>query len=83
MKPGMLHLAEARAIRNASVAIRRRCMHPKRHWVTRWAPPERWRPRRCRALRDGVVPPALNLKDLDPEIDLDVVAAPPRPGDYR
>ena len=36
-----------------------------------------------RALRDGVVPPALNLKDLDPEIDLDVVAAPPRPGDYR
>jgi beta-ketoacyl ACP synthase len=26
------------------------------------------------ALRDGVVPPTLNLKDLDPEIDLDVVA---------
>jgi beta-ketoacyl ACP synthase len=23
------------------------------------------------------------LKDLDPEIDLDVVAAPPRRGDYR
>jgi 3-oxoacyl-[acyl-carrier-protein] synthase II/beta-ketoacyl ACP synthase len=35
------------------------------------------------ALRDGVVPPALNLKDLDPEIDLDVVAAQPRRGDYR
>jgi beta-ketoacyl ACP synthase len=35
------------------------------------------------ALRDGVVPPTLNLKDLDPEIDLDVVAAQPRRGDYR
>ncbi len=35
------------------------------------------------ALRDGVVPPTLNLKNLDPEIDLDVVAGEPRPGDYR
>ena len=35
------------------------------------------------ALRDGVVPPTLNLKDLDPEIDLDVVAGGPRRGDYR
>jgi 3-oxoacyl-[acyl-carrier-protein] synthase II/beta-ketoacyl ACP synthase len=35
------------------------------------------------ALRDGVVPPTLNLKDLDPEIDLDVVAEGPRRGDYR
>ena len=35
------------------------------------------------ALRDGVVPPTLNLKDLDPEIDLDVVAGSPRRGDYR
>jgi meromycolic acid 3-oxoacyl-[acyl-carrier protein] synthase II len=35
------------------------------------------------ALRDGVVPPTLNLKDLDPEIDLDVVAGVPRRGDYR
>jgi beta-ketoacyl ACP synthase len=35
------------------------------------------------ALRDGVVPPTLNLKDLDPEIDLDVVARQPRRGDYR
>jgi beta-ketoacyl ACP synthase len=35
------------------------------------------------ALRDGVVPPTLNLKDLDPEIDLDVVAGQPRHGDYR
>lgn len=35
------------------------------------------------ALRDGVIPPTLNLKDLDPEIDLDVVAESPRRGDYR
>ena len=35
------------------------------------------------ALRDGVVPPTLNLKELDPEIDLDVVAGGPRRGDYR
>lgn len=35
------------------------------------------------ALRDGVVPPTLNLKNLDPEIDLDVVAGEPRPGDYK
>ena len=35
------------------------------------------------ALRDGVVPPTLNLKNLDPEIDLDVVAGGPRPGNYE
>ena len=35
------------------------------------------------ALRDGVVPPTLNLRNLDPEIDLDVVAGEPRTGDYR
>ena len=35
------------------------------------------------ALRDGVVPPTLNLKDLDTGIDLDVVAENPRRGDYR
>jgi beta-ketoacyl ACP synthase len=34
-------------------------------------------------LRDGIVPATLNLKDLDPEIDLDVVAGSPRRGDYR
>lgn len=32
------------------------------------------------ALRDGVIPPTLNLKNLDPEIDLDVVAGQPRRG---
>ena len=35
------------------------------------------------ALRDQVVPPTLNLVNLDPEIDLDVVAGKPRPGEYR
>ena len=35
------------------------------------------------ALRDGVVPPTLNLKDLDPEIELDVVSGSPRRADYR
>ncbi|OBF16739.1 3-oxoacyl-ACP synthase KasB [Mycobacterium sp. ACS4331] len=35
------------------------------------------------ALRDGVIPPTLNLENLDPEIDLDVVAGTPRTGDYR
>ncbi len=35
------------------------------------------------ALRDGVIPPTLNLKNLDPEIDLDVVAGQPRTGALR
>jgi beta-ketoacyl ACP synthase len=35
------------------------------------------------ALRDGVIPPTLNLENLDPEIDLDVVAKGPRQGDYK
>jgi len=35
------------------------------------------------ALRDGVVPPTLNLDTLDPEIDLDVVAGEPRRGTYE
>ena len=35
------------------------------------------------ALRDGVVPPTLNLKNLDPQIELDVVAGGPRRADYR
>lgn len=35
------------------------------------------------ALRDGVIPPTLNLVNLDPEIDLDVVAGEPRPGNYN
>lgn len=35
------------------------------------------------ALRDGVVPPTLNLRRLDPDIELDVVAGEPRPGHYK
>jgi beta-ketoacyl ACP synthase len=35
------------------------------------------------ALRDRLIPPTLNLENLDPEIDLDVVAGKPRHGDYR
>jgi len=35
------------------------------------------------ALRDGIIPPTLNLENLDPEIDLDVVAGEPRPGNYQ
>ena len=35
------------------------------------------------ALRDGVIPPTLNLENLDPEIDLDVVAGEPRTGDFQ
>lgn len=35
------------------------------------------------ALRDGVIPPTLNLRNLDPEIDLDVVAGEPRQGDFK
>ncbi|OBG72331.1 MULTISPECIES: 3-oxoacyl-ACP synthase KasB [unclassified Mycobacterium] len=34
------------------------------------------------ALRDQVIPPTLNLENLDPEIDLDVVSGKPRPGKY-
>ena len=37
----------------------------------------------CLALRDGVIPPTLNLENLDPEIDLDVVAGTPRTGNFR
>jgi beta-ketoacyl ACP synthase len=35
------------------------------------------------ALRDQVIPPTLNLENLDPEIDLDVVAGEPRSGDFK
>jgi beta-ketoacyl ACP synthase len=35
------------------------------------------------ALRDGIVPPTLNLRNLDPGIDLDVTTGEPRPGNYR
>jgi beta-ketoacyl ACP synthase len=35
------------------------------------------------ALRAGLVPATRNLKNLDPEVSLDVVAGSPRPGNYE
>lgn len=35
------------------------------------------------ALRDGSISSTLNLHNLDPGIDLDVVSGEPRPGDYE
>ncbi|ORB29024.1 KasA/KasB family beta-ketoacyl-ACP synthase [Mycolicibacterium parafortuitum] len=35
------------------------------------------------ALRDGVIPATRNLRNLDPEIDLDVVSGEPRRGHYE
>jgi beta-ketoacyl ACP synthase len=35
------------------------------------------------SLRDGVVPPTLNLNELDGRIDLDVVSGEARKADYR
>ena len=35
------------------------------------------------ALRDGIIPPTLNLKNQGPEIDLDVVHGGARPGNYQ
>jgi beta-ketoacyl ACP synthase len=35
------------------------------------------------ALRDQVIPPTLNLENLDPEVDLDVVAGTPRAADFQ
>lgn len=35
------------------------------------------------ALRDGAIPPTLNYRTPDPEIDLDIVAGEPRYGNYQ
>lgn len=35
------------------------------------------------ALREQIIPPTRNMENLDPEIDLDVVAGEPRPGNYE
>ena len=35
------------------------------------------------AIRDQIAPPTINLDNQDPEIDLDVVAGGPRPGNYE
>mgnify|MGYP002139736337 CR=1 FL=1 len=36
-----------------------------------------------KSVEDSVIPPTLNLDNLDPEIDLDVVSKAPRQGDYK
>jgi beta-ketoacyl ACP synthase len=33
------------------------------------------------ALRDGIIPPTVNLRNVDPQVDLDVVADEPPAGD--
>ncbi|WNG91169.1 KasA/KasB family beta-ketoacyl-ACP synthase [Mycobacterium sp. ITM-2016-00318] len=37
----------------------------------------------AQALRDGISPPTLNVTELDPEIELDVIAGEARRNDYR
>jgi beta-ketoacyl ACP synthase len=77
-------LAEARAIRNALGEHRPAVYAPKAalgHSLGAAGAVEAVLT--VQALRDGVVAPTLNLENLDPEIDLDVVAGQPRRGDYR
>jgi beta-ketoacyl ACP synthase len=77
-------LAEARAIRNALGAHTPAVYAPKAalgHSLGATGAVEAVLT--VQALRDGVVPPTLNLKELDPEIDLDVVSGGPRRGVYR
>ena len=35
------------------------------------------------SVKEGIIPATLNLENLDPEIDLDVVAKEPRKGDFK
>jgi beta-ketoacyl ACP synthase len=77
-------LAEAKAINNAMGAHRPAVYAPKAalgHSVGAVGAVESILT--VLSLREGVIPPTLNLRNLDPEIDLDVVADEPRAGDYR
>src|ERR1700738_1739961 len=77
-------LAEAKAINNALGAHGPAVYAPKAalgHSVGAVGAVESILP--LLALRDGVTPPTLNLRNLDPEIELDVVSGEPRPGDYQ
>lgn len=77
-------LAEARAINNAMGAHRPAVYAPKAalgHSIGAVGAVESILT--VLALRDGIIPPTLNLRTLDPEIDLDVVADKPRSADYR
>ena len=63
---------------------RPRSMHPKPRSVTRWARPGPIEAvLTVQTLRDGISPPTLNVTELDPEIDLDVIAGESRRSDYR
>ena len=77
-------VAEGKAINNAMGGHRPRCMRPKSalgHSVGAVGAVEAILT--VLALRDGIIPPTLNLRNLDPEIDLDVVAGKPRTGDFK
>jgi beta-ketoacyl ACP synthase len=77
-------LAEARAINNAMGSHRPAVYAPKAalgHSVGAVGAVESILT--VLALRDGIIPPTLNLRNLDPEIDLDVVAGEARPGNYK
>jgi beta-ketoacyl ACP synthase len=77
-------LAEAKAIRNAMATHQPAVYAPKSalgHSVGATGAVEAILT--VLALRDGVTPPTLNLRNLDPQIELDVVAGQPRPGDYN
>lgn len=77
-------LAEARAIRNALGAHTPKVYAPKAALgQSMGAAGAVEAVVTVQALRDQVVPPTLNLEQLDPRIDLDVVAGQSRCGDYR
>ncbi len=59
-----------------------RCTRPSRPWATRSAPSAQLEAvLTVLSVREGVIPPTLNVDNQDPEIDLDVVKGEPRYGD--
>jgi 3-oxoacyl-[acyl-carrier-protein] synthase II/beta-ketoacyl ACP synthase len=77
-------LAEARAIRHAFNGHTPAVYAPKAALGQSWGAAGAVEAvLTVQSLRDGVIPPTLNLKNLDPEIDLDVVTGEARRGDYR
>ncbi len=76
--------AEARALHRALGHAVPAVYAPKAALGHSWARRGRSMPLlTVQALRDGIIPATLNLKNLDPEIDLDVVVDQPRLGNYR
>jgi 3-oxoacyl-[acyl-carrier-protein] synthase II/beta-ketoacyl ACP synthase len=77
-------LAEARAIRHAFDGHTPAVYAPKAALGQSWGASGAIEAvLTVQSLRDGVIPPTLNLKNLDPEVELDVVAGRARPGAYR